>query len=145
MDLDIQVGFYPGRLVSFFGALSFPITDRFYSRSSNLDASHPKPLKTLRAELNEQERAKARDKDDAQKAKQVFATIRHAVRHRHHAIAFAPFFLFFLRMLCLSFGHFGGRMMMMRRLNGSRLICGREGRVGRTAGGKKVARRGCKS
>ncbi|KAJ9118877.1 hypothetical protein QFC24_006076 [Naganishia onofrii] len=46
--------------------------------NSNLDASHPKPLKTLRAELNEQERAKARDKDDAQKAKQVFATIRHA-------------------------------------------------------------------
>ncbi|KAJ9098103.1 hypothetical protein QFC21_004432 [Naganishia friedmannii] len=46
--------------------------------NSNLDASHPNLLKVLRSELNEQERAKARDKDDAQKAKQVFATIRHA-------------------------------------------------------------------
>ncbi|KAI5452826.1 E3 ubiquitin-protein ligase rad18 [Naganishia albida] len=40
--------------------------------NANLDASHPRTLKSLRAELDTQERARNRDKEDAGRAKQAF-------------------------------------------------------------------------
>ncbi|KAJ9105191.1 hypothetical protein QFC20_004326 [Naganishia adeliensis] len=39
---------------------------------ANLDASNPRPLKSLRTELEVQERARNRDKEDAGRAKQAF-------------------------------------------------------------------------
>lgn len=40
--------------------------------SANLDASNPRPPKSLRTELEVQERARNRDKEDAGRAKQAF-------------------------------------------------------------------------
>lgn len=74
VDLDFQVR-SPHPPFSPF--LAQPGPERVYRelnpmRSANLDASNPRPLKTLRAELEVQERARNRDKEDAGRARQAF-------------------------------------------------------------------------
>lgn len=44
---------------------------RFGGSSANLDSSHPKTMKALRAELDKVEKARGKDREDARKAKEV--------------------------------------------------------------------------